>query len=742
MRLLPLFLWLLSLPLLAQYTAEPRFPEVRTADGTPLRTPWAGGANAPQPLPCDLDGDGRQDIVLFDRVGDVLTGLLGDGNGNYRQAPRRLLAGFPDDLNNWVVLRDFNGDGIQDIFSYALELDGIRVFRGSRNADGTLSFTPLRTDPTLPVIYYRREDDVRSVLFVSNIDYPAIDDVDGDGDLDVLTFNVAGGYVEFYRNVTAEEGLTDTIAYVLEEECWGGFFESGISPTLDLADSPGDCVNALQNPDGGPVIDFRHSGSTLLALDYDGNGLTDLMLGDVSFSGIVLALNGGTAERAWINEQDDRWRAGGKVVDLPSFPGMYQLDVDGDGRRDLLAAPHQTLNAEDVTSLWLYQNTGSDYVFRDSQYLLREMIDVGTSAGPTFFDYDGDGDLDLLVGNDENYSRSNFINSFVTVYENLSGPDEEPVFQLAETDYLNLTQFRNTAWNFAPAFGDMDGDGDADVVIGTNTGKLFYGENTAGPGAVPEFPFLAFDWMGLDAGQFAKPHIADLDRDGRPDLLVGGFDGRIRFYHNIGTPTEPMFNPVLAESGNQLQLGGIDARVSTSTGHPVPWVLQNAEQTLVLTGTREGRIEAYRLPVGTDYTEDFELVTENFGGVNDGIFGHPAFADLDGDGQLELVNGNRRGGVAFYSTNLTMGGTVGVNDRLARDLDVEVFPNPATDVLNVILGAGARVQSLQLYDLLGRSVAETVDSHQLSVSELASGVYVLRVELGDGRFGVRRVVVR
>ena len=732
-------------PATAQITLRPGAPTVRDAAGRPLALAWLGGLNNPQPQAADLDGDGAaDDLLIFDRVDATLHALRGDGRGHYTPAPA-LATGFPPGLSEWIVLRDADADGVTDLFAHDPSIDGIAYYAGHRTAEGTLAFTRLITDPLVPVLYYRRPGGGLANIFVSGVDYPSVEDVDQDGDLDIVTFNSAGGYAELFRNRSVEEGRgTDTLLFALEDDCYGGFYESGISTELDLAAGPDECAELLHRD--GPRLSNRHAGSTVLNLDYDGDGLTDIMLGDISFRRMVLGLNGGSRRDAWINRQDDNWPTGGVTLDLPNFPAMFHLDADQDGARDLLASPQSPQAGEDVNVLWLYRNTGSngspEFNFVDSQYLLRDVIDVGTGALPAPFDYDGDGRTDLVVGNNRNYVAANFIDSRLRVYRNVADGPAGPVFALAETNWLDLAQFRNTGWSFAPAFGDLDGDGDADLVIGANTGKLFYGENTAGAGNPPRFAPLRYDYMGIDVGQFAKPHLADLDRDGLTDLIVGSFDSRIRFYRNDGTPGEARFDPDPAAPGNVLQLGGIDVRVSgQSVGYSTPWVLRNAAETLVLVGARSGRTEVYRLPAGTDYRGAYEPVTDTLGGVNVGGFAHPCFSDFDGDGLLECVIGTERGGLNYFTTNLSGDGTVPTAAGPTAAPELRVFPNPVADVLTVATGAGPRGQGFSLLDAAGRTVVRSGEP-RLGVAGLPAGLYLLRVDFADGRFAVRRVVVR
>ena len=724
----------------AQFTLAPAYPPVRDGAGRTLDLAWLGGLNAPQYLETDLDGDGRTDLYLFDRAGDAQLALRRTADGSWTPAPE-LTRGFPADLTDWAILRDYDGDGIDDLFAYSALFQGFRVHRGGRDATGLLTFP---SEPTFAGLRYPFNGGTIAI-FVTAIDYPAVDDLDGDGDLDILTFSVGGGYVEYYRNYSVERGFgRDSLVYELESDCWGGFFESGLSPVLDLAPRPGDCSGRANARD--ERVETRHSGSTILTLDADGNGLPDVMLGDISFEQLVLGNNNGSVETAWISEQDARWNAAGVSADIPFFPGAYLADVDGDGVRDLLASPSQTLNAEDVDVGWYYRNAGSaaqpDFVFQDSQQFVRQTIDLGTGGLPAVVDYDADGRPDLVVGNTERYSPLGRLDSRLRLYRNVRGADGQPEFVLTDEDYLGLSRFQNTTSAFAPAFGDLDGDGDVDAVIGERSGGLIYLENLAGAGQPVRFGEPVFNYMDIDVRQLAKPELADLDRDGLTDLVVGGFDGRVRFYRNAGGVGEPVFVADEAAAGNALQLGGINTnKPGLSSGHPTPRVLTYDDRFLLVTGNRSGTLEAYEF---TDYTQPFTELSDTVAGLDVGGFSAPALADFDDDGREEMVVGNQRGGLSYYRTDLAADRPSGLFGPDGREIIFTVFPNPAADRIRMEGLPGARRQTLRLISPGGGVVrvveAGAVSGYTLDVSGLPAGHYLVEVLTPAGR-GARRVVV-
>jgi hypothetical protein len=744
-----IFLTILSITtslLAAQAIAlTPADPPV-TQNGMELNLAWFGGLNTPQTQAVDLDGDGLDDLYFFDKAGEINLALKGDGNGNYEVAPE-LVAHFPEDTEGWTMLRDFDQDGTPDMFRFFDIIDGVEVLRGNRRTDGLLEFEVIDFGDAFPILHFPFEGN-RTAIFVSSIDYPAVEDLDFDGDLDIITFSVNGGYVEYYKNQSVERGFgLDTLIYTLETQCWGGFFESGLTTALDLATAPDDCFdNFLPGGGGRP----RHSGSTITAFDYDGNGRMDIMLGDISFDRLVLGLNNGSVAEPWISEQDTAWNDGEVIAKIASFPAAYYVDIDQDGQRDIIGSPSVTLNGTDVDVMWYYRNVGTeadpDFVFQSRKVLVEDMLDLGTAANVTIFDYDADGRPDLILGNNDEYTADNSLDSRFRLLRNVTPEGGAIAFELIDEDYLGMSAFQTTGWAFAPTFGDLDGDGDLDLVIGDRSGKLFYGENTAGAGNEATFAQLVFEWQGIDAGQFSKPFIADLDRDGRNDLLVGGFDGRVRFYRNIGTAQAASFDPDVSADGNMLQLGGINTNSpGISTGHPAPWVIQSPNYTLVFTGNRIGKLEAYRFGIDSAYTEPFTLLTKDVDGLDVGGFANPGFADFDGDGKLELVIGTQRGGANFFQTNLNLDATTALFAAPQPSFAFSAAPNPAAKFITVSGWPAGAAAEISLLDVNGRVLRKEALAARTrvrwEVEGLSSGVYIVRLA-GIGGVASRKIIIR
>ena len=128
----------------------------------------------------------------------------------------------------WVQLRDFNGDGIEDMFASTVELgiQGIDVYRGVDLGD-KLGFRRMSFDIGSFDVLYIEVGGGFTPMYSAWTDVPAIEDVDGDGDLDILTFEPGGAFLSYYRNLALEQELgLDTLVYDWDDICWGKFREN------------------------------------------------------------------------------------------------------------------------------------------------------------------------------------------------------------------------------------------------------------------------------------------------------------------------------------------------------------------------------------------------------------------------------------------------------------------------------------------------------------------------------------
>ncbi len=176
-----------------------------------ISMPWAGGLNAAQINTLDLNGDGQQDLAVFDRTSDRVITFL-NVNNQYRPAPEYETF-FPSEITNWMLLRDYNGDGKKDIFTG--DNLGIKVYTNVTEPGGSLQwrqflFTGVGSKSTVLLTKYSSG---KINLQLNGDDLPSIGDADGDGDLDLfVTRYPNGSTIELHKNFSVERyGTTDSL---------------------------------------------------------------------------------------------------------------------------------------------------------------------------------------------------------------------------------------------------------------------------------------------------------------------------------------------------------------------------------------------------------------------------------------------------------------------------------------------------------------------------------------------------
>ena len=279
---------------------------------------------------------------------------------------------------------------------------------------------------------------------------------------------------------------------------------------------------------------------------------------------------------------------------------------------------------------------------------------VGTRSNPTFADIDGDGLLDLAIGEDFGTLR---------YYEN-TGTVLAPVYT-ARTGTANPLNGINVGFSSTPTFADIDGDGDQDLVVGESGGSLNYYENT-GTASAPTYTArtgTANPLNGIDVGFSSTPTFADIDGDGLLDLVVGEGTGNLNYYENTGTASSPTYT---ARTGTANPFNGIDVgSASTPTFADIDG---DGDQDLVF-GEDNGNLNYYEnTGTASSPTYTARIGTANpWDGIDVGILSTPTFADIDGDGDQDLVVGENNGNLNYYENTSVLSlpptGTAG-DDRL------------------------------------------------------------------------------
>lgn len=715
---------------------------------------WVGGMNFVQFSNIDLDYDGNMDLFVFDRSSNKWLTFLhstNPGTEEWVYAPE-YEAAFPD-LSSWVLLRDYNCDGKMDIYAHTSA--GIKLYKNIGNASNGLEFELV--DNLIFTLFYGTPVN----LYVSAGDIPGIIDVDGDGDLDVLTFGVAGATVEYHKNYSMEMyGVCDSIVYEMRNECWGRFTESSTSNTVNLWDTlsyPCD-GSTVSNPE---MVEFefdprdvdiilpseraRHAGSTLMPFDNNGDDIIDLLIGDVSYSSLVYTENFGTVPNtnSGMGYKESNFPSNTTPVDVDIFPAGFYVDVNADGKRDLIVSPNATANSVDMESVWHYLNTGTDenptFSFSKTNFLQGRMIDHGVGAYPVLFDHDGDGLQDLIVSNAYYYNATDQTPYSRLAYYKNTGTATAPEFTFVTNDYANL---ENTGLQLFiyPAFGDIDGDGDEDMFIGDLDGGIHFYENTAGAGNPASFasPVLNMvDAVGapIDVGQYSTPVVIDLDRDGLKDLVIGCRTGTLYYYKNTGTNAVPKFT---YQTDN---LGGVNTTdYQTPYGYSVPCFADRNGAYELFLGAFSGYLHYYT-DIDANLGGNFTLVDTLYQGIWNDKQSAVAVSDLDQDGNFELFYGAKRGGITLYESDSIA--FVNVSDFDQLEQDFKVYPNPTSSDILVDFSAAAYNyygETIELYNAVGQLlINQKIQSNRVGISlnDFAEGVYILSLNIDGVRISKR-----
>lgn len=691
---------------------------------------WTGGLNACQFHSFDLNFNGIDDLIVFDRHGNRMLTFLNDGSSSeyaFGFAPE-YIDYFPA-IEHWVQFIDYNNDGRKDIFTYTI--GGIKVFRNI--SDTKIEFEQI-TFPYLRSFY----GNIHTNLLVTNVDYPAIVDLDGDGDLDILTFWGLGTFLEMHTNQSFElYGHSDSLVYAKTDYCWGWFAESDESNEITL-----DTCLSLKNIDFlTPIANSkeRHTGSSLLTLDMTGNGLPDLILGDVDYPGLFLLKNEGVIDTAYMAGYDTLFPANTRPVSLFSFPVANYLDMNNNGVKDLVVSSFDPSlrRSNHHQSVWLYRNTGSNempvFEFERHDLFQSRMIDVGAGAMPVLFDLDGDGLLDLLVSN-YGYNDTCFFDQFFNLqckyvsqlafYKN-TGSQGNPAFTLIDIDFANLSELGLKA--IYPSLADIDNDGKLEMLIGNEAGNLLLFTEQSQQNGLPVFELADEDFQQIAVSGFSAPQLFDLNNDGLIDLVLGQANGKLSYHENSGTPTNALFVKISDE------LGGVNVTdpLLSYTGHSIPHFFRDAGNKLRLfVGSESGRIFYFK-DIDNNLNGAFTLAEERLLLINEGICTAPALGWLSSNDFPDMIIGNYRGGISYYRGAVPKPfGTV--KPSFKDQSGFKVFPNPASTSLTLsVTNRDFYKAELLVFDLMGRLIYEEKVPNcrmNINVENWSHGLYLFAVK--------------
>ncbi|MDO7854681.1 T9SS type A sorting domain-containing protein [Hymenobacter convexus] len=734
-----------------------------------LTNAWAGGLNTPQFSSIDLDNDGRPDLFAFDHESSRVYTFLnvaapGTAAGRRWQYAPQYESIFPDSLNSWVLLRDYDCDGRPDIFTYAPG-GNIAVLRNVL-ANGRPSFQLVTNQ-----IRFSGGFAGTANLTIGGYNLPAIQDVNGDGKLDIMSYDfIASLVIEQYIN-TSPGTCGSALTFNRTSTQWANLRACGACAEFGIGTAP--CFTAPKTTHTG--------GHSLLLLDLDGDGDQDVLDGRDNCPELARLLNQGTDAAPVLTQAgiSASFPSAATPARVPVFPAGYSFDANFDGTADLVVAPNMLNNQGDQVSLrnsvQLFTNaatTGAPvYTNQATGFLQNTMIDVSEGAAPTLGDIDGDGLVDLLVANHAD-RVNNVYRASLTYYRNV-GTRTRPVFQLVNSDYLGLSAQNLTG--LKPTLVDLNRDGAIDLAYaawGLATNKVYYILNTARAGQPAVFDPTTVQYLKATTPSAANstttptltdgmlpyrqgdmPCFTDVDNDGYVDLLIGTNEIRepgmaLRYFRNRGRgPLDSAFVLVNNDFGRIREASGarpfnLAPAVADFDGDGLPDLL-----TADVTGYLR-LFSNYRAQNPSLFLERTDLLYNPLTGayeptrlgLDEYVHFGLAAADLNGDGAPELLVGTQAGGILSFGTrNRTLTAT---RTEAATALALSVYPNPATATATVETAQPTRLAVLDLTGRVVLTLGTAQRRHALSLTGLAPGVYLVRATAADGTAAVRRLAVQ
>ena len=615
-------------------------------DGAELEIPFLGGFNKPNPQFVDWNEDGLTDLFVRDQDGR-LQYFLNSGSADEPNFEFQTKAFQNLDVGQWFTFFDYDHD------------DDIDLIASPQSPDVTLFEN---VSDSLILAVSQLLDDSSVAVHGGQIVIPTIADIDADGWEDLFVGGVSGA-VTYYRNL----GLTDGLpVYHLETNS----FEDILIVWV-------------------PGRDDRHGANALEFYDIDDDEDLDLFWGDYYQPGLFFLENFGTSSDPDIPDSlmIDSYPQN-EPVSSAGFNVPRLIDLNSDGAAELFVGVQSGIYGTDfVDNFWYYDMTvEGDFGLVTKNYF--EQIDLISGTIPTLADMDSDGDLDLFIGNEFDASNSGWKGD-VYFFENI-GSAVSPQFEMVDSSYFD----EGMGNNMAPAFGDLDGDGDFDALVGDYNGEISFFLNDGSP-TEPNFSYQG-KFLEIDLAGRATPALGDVEGDGDLDLYVGDKNGSVHVWSNEGDPANYNFMKISDDlfPGEDL---GLEIALELAD-------FDNDGDLDLLIGNQSGELYLAN-PSGSELHQLEQL-------PHSGLNLAPTIGDLDSDGKMDLIVGSNEGGLQYFSVEEQS--VVNNEDFPIMTRLVSCYPNPFNNTAIFQLSSDVPADSrLIIYDILGRQV----DLIQFSISE-------------------------
>lgn len=535
----------------------------------------------------------------------------------------------------------------------------------TRSVDQAEAFPPPLERQVNPFEVRDGEGQIMNLPFLGglNVPRPQFVDIDGDGDDDLFLQEMTGQlmFLEHERDASGSRFIWKTDRYDdMPIGEWSRFYDMDGDGDFDLlTEQPFSYIRYYRNDGGSKNPEFTLVADTLLdargeplfadrqnipnLTDIDCDGLPDLFIGRVEGTVMryeaVEKVTDGPPRFRLVSDRFENIEIIGQIGSMHGANTLDFHDYDGDNDQDLFWGDFFE------PGLLLIENTGTcqEPVLQGVPVPFPREAPISTSGynAPAFSDINDDGIEDLLVGVLGGAFNPNLTSADNFYYLTGEGNGQ---FDLETQRFVPTIDVGRES---IPAFADMDADGDLDLILSNkieptdfDLGRSYYFENT-GTAAAPAFQLV--DTLVLDTTYHNAPAIADLDADGDLDMLLGTWSQGIAFYRNEGSPESPK---LVAENTSYLKL----TRGSNSTPSLVD-IDADGDLDLFI-GESSGTINFYQND-GTATDPKFTLISDEYLDIDAGRRSIPTFADLDQDGDFDMIIGREALGLVYYRNDGT-----------------------------------------------------------------------------------------
>ncbi len=399
-------------------------------------------------------------------------------------------------------------------------------------------------------------------------------------------------------------------------------------------------------------------------------------------------------------------------------------DIDNDGDLDLLVG-------DDYGNIKLFLRDGDELSFEENLQADGEDLDVVERATPRLVDWDLDDDLDLIVG-----SSTGLVFLFIN-----TGNAEE--YEFTEGEFISAGD--EEIWlgsETCPAFGDLDGDGNRDLLVGSVWGELWFYPNT-GENDDPEFgegvqiqEQTEEDTSAIWLGQYTRPVLVDWEGDGDLDILTGLVDPEIRLFID---PDGGL--PEITVDPDTLEFGEIYTGVSRN-------------RTLIIGNSGNADLTVTEIAIDGDYFSvsfDGEFTVEPEGSHDVTVIFEPTEPG-EFTGTLTITSDdpdNAELDVPLHGIGLDQGVGDGLRNPVPERFYISsAYPNPFNSTTRILYGLpGSSYISINIFDIRGERVGTLVEGRLtagkydvvLDAVELETGVYFVRMRAGN--FSATRKII-